>query len=79
MPDAAFPWRRLMEVGLGLLGWPPESFWAATPADLLAALEGYAEKIGARRDALPPITRAELEALRLRFPDGGQESGIRVQ
>lgn len=35
---------------MGILGWCPSEFWAATIWDLLAALDGYAIRIGARRD-----------------------------
>lgn len=64
------PWRRLKQIGMGVLGWPPSLFWQSTLADLMAALEGYLERIGARRaDAEPTLTRAEFEALKQRFPD----------
>jgi len=48
------------------LGWSPEVFWAATPADLLCALEALAPR------SAPdfPLRREELNALRRRFPDG---------
>jgi uncharacterized phage protein (TIGR02216 family) len=66
----AYPWRRVKEIGMGVLGWPPESFWLATPAELTAALDGYLMRIGARRaSAAPPLTRDEVAALRRRFPD----------
>jgi uncharacterized phage protein (TIGR02216 family) len=66
----AYPWRRVKEIGMGVLGWPPSSFWLATPADLTAALDGYLTSIGAKRvDAAPPLTRIEVAALRRRFPD----------
>lgn len=47
------------------LGWSPDTFWRATPADLLLALEGLSSP--ARRRA--PMGREELEVLRRRFPD----------
>lgn len=40
----------MMELGLGVLGWPPSEFWAATPHELLAALEGWNEKNGGNRN-----------------------------
>ena len=30
-----------MEIGMGILGWTPQQFWAATLPDLLAAYKGY--------------------------------------
>lgn len=39
--------RRWMQVGMGVLGWPPSEFWGATMFDLCAAVEGYLEKNGA--------------------------------
>ena len=32
-----FPWERLMQLGLGVLRWPPRDFWAATPREIAAA------------------------------------------
>lgn len=45
----------------GRMGWTPEQFWAATPADLRMALEG--------RFGMPevPLGRGELERLKERF------------
>lgn len=62
--DAYRDWRRLAGFAMTRLGWPPEVFWAATPADLLAAVEALH---GRRRAA--PLARAELDALWRRFPD----------
>lgn len=61
----AFPWPRLMAAGLGLLRLPPDVFWAMTPRELMAALEG------AGLTAAPggPLSRSELEGLMARFPD----------
>jgi uncharacterized phage protein (TIGR02216 family) len=55
-------WPRLMRLGLVHLGLAPEVFWNLTPAELML-LAGA----GAPRAAL---TRAGLDALRARFPDG---------
>ena len=46
-----------------LLGWLPDAFWRATPAELRAALEALA---GPRP---LPIERGEIDALMERFPD----------
>jgi uncharacterized phage protein (TIGR02216 family) len=48
-----------------LLGWRPDEFWRATPAELavvLTALNGG--------DAAMPVTRDELARLEEMFPDG---------
>ncbi len=56
-----------METALGLLGWPPETFWRATPGELVAAYEGFLSAHGLKARA--PLTREEFEALKRRFPD----------
>lgn len=33
-------WPGLMRLGLGVLGLPPDAFWAMTPAEFRHALEG---------------------------------------
>lgn len=45
-----------------LLGWRPNEFWAATPAELSAALGGVSGGANAPDKKL-------IEALRKRFPD----------
>lgn len=60
-------WRRLAGLAMTRLGWPPEVFWAATPADLAAALAALAP---AGPPAAAPMTVDELADLRARFPDG---------
>lgn len=55
---------RLAGLAGALLGWRPEEFWRATPAELatvLAALSG---------DGAAPLSRDELARLKERFPDG---------
>lgn len=57
---------RLAGLAGAMLGWRPEEFWRATPAELagvLAALAGDG--------AAAPVTRDELARLKERFPDGG--------
>lgn len=61
---ARFPWRELMAVGFGRLRLDSAAFWAMTPRELAAAIEGLT---GIR--AAPP-DRAMLDALMRRFPDG---------
>jgi len=66
---AAFPWATLTAFGLGVLRWPPDAFWSATPAELLAAAGAMAGPAG-----LAP-GRGDLAALMARFPDHGVERG----
>jgi uncharacterized phage protein (TIGR02216 family) len=51
-------------VATGLLGWTPDQFWRATPAELWLALEG---RFG---DGPAPFGSAELAKLRERLSDG---------
>ena len=44
-----------------VLGWRPEEFWRATPAELAAALHD---------EMVEPVAGDELERLREQFPDG---------
>nr|WP_166945776.1 phage tail assembly chaperone [Sphingopyxis panaciterrae] len=46
-------------------GWRPEEFWAATPADVAAALAGWRED-----DAAAGVDRAALAAMMEACPDG---------
>lgn len=62
----AMDWAGLMRVGLGPLGLAPREFWAMTPREFAAAAEG---RLGLAARAAP-MTRADLEALRARYPDG---------
>ena len=58
-------WQRMMRLGLGRLGLAPETFWAMTPGEFRAALEGAG--------LLAPgagMTRARLETLMRAHPDG---------
>jgi hypothetical protein len=51
----------LSGVAARLLGWRPDEFWSATPAELAAALHD---------EMVEPIAGEELERLREQFPDG---------
>ena len=53
-----------MAMGLGALKLPPAAFWAMTPREFDAALEGH---FGRRRGGAPG--RDELAALMAAFPD----------
>ena len=56
---------RLAGLAGALLGWRPDEFWRATPAELAAVLDALAGDGSAA-----PLSRAELEQLEERFPDG---------
>jgi uncharacterized phage protein (TIGR02216 family) len=58
--NQGFPWRRMMELGLGVMGLSPRDFWAATPREIAAAFPAR------QRNALG---RAELDDLMKQFPD----------
>lgn len=47
-----------------MLGWNPEEFWRATPAELAAVLGAAGESSGGA------VTRYTVETLQERFPDG---------
>lgn len=56
---------RLAGLAGALLGWRPDEFWRATPAELAAVLVALSGGPGAA-----PITTEELARLKERFPDG---------
>lgn len=47
-----------------LLGWRPDEFWAATPAELAAVLSALAG------DEAGPASAADLARLKEMYPDG---------
>ena len=53
---------RLSGIAAMLLGWRPDEFWAATPAELAVALEQ--PSVGAE-----PPDLGTIEELKRRFPD----------
>jgi uncharacterized phage protein (TIGR02216 family) len=53
-----------MAFGLGLLGWPPAVFWAASPREIAAALRAH----GPAGTAQAP-GRSVIEALMAAHPD----------
>ncbi len=61
--EGAFPWRRAMAFGFGRLRLRPSDFWAMTPRELAAAVEGVFGVLPA------PLDRAALDALIARYPD----------
>lgn len=50
-------------IATGLLGWMPDEFWRATPAELQLALNG-------RFGVSQSLSREELDRLRERLGDG---------
>jgi uncharacterized phage protein (TIGR02216 family) len=52
-----------MRLGFGVLRLSPDAFWSMTPRELAAAADPLGEGVAA------PMGRAELEALRARYPD----------
>lgn len=64
-----FPWRAAMAFGFGTLRLSVRDFWAMTPRELAAAIEG----VSGRRTA--PMDRATFEALAARFPDTRPAAG----
>lgn len=61
--DAA---RRLAGVAGWLLHWPPDAFWAATPAELATIFTALTDGDGMS----PPPDAATLNRLKEMFPDG---------
>jgi hypothetical protein len=55
---------RLAGIAGALLGWRPDEFWEATPAELAAVLRAIAGE-----DATP-ASAADLARLKEMFPDG---------
>jgi uncharacterized phage protein (TIGR02216 family) len=63
MSRPAFPWERVIGLGLGPLRLSPDAFWRMTPREFSFALRALA---GA---ASEPLDRPSFDALRARFPD----------
>ncbi|HYG48109.1 MAG TPA: phage tail assembly chaperone [Allosphingosinicella sp.] len=58
---------RLAGLAGALLGWRPDEFWRSTPAEMGAVLEAL---IGPEPE---PASRADLDRLMERFPDGRRD------
>ncbi|WP_404290811.1 phage tail assembly chaperone [Microvirga sp. RSM25] len=56
---------------MSILRWSPETFWRATPRELMAAWEGLH---GGRR--LEPALNGDLRRLMGAFPDEGSSHAI---
>ena len=65
-----------MVVAMGMLEWPPETFWAATPHDMWAAVDGRKEanRVDDGKPAAP--TDSEIAALMARFPDDNPDPAL---
>lgn len=59
-----FPWREVLAFALGRLRWPPETVWAATPLEILAASEAFRPS-----PAMEAPPRSVLAALMQAHPD----------
>ena len=59
----AFPWRQAMAFGFGRLRLSSCDFWAMTPRELAAAVEGVLGPIAT------PLDRTALDTLIARYPD----------
>jgi uncharacterized phage protein (TIGR02216 family) len=66
-----FPWDEAMALALGVLRWPPDALWRATPRELAAALSGPAG------GPVRPATAGDLERLMQAFPDVSPTSSLR--
>ncbi len=58
-----------MAIGFGVLHLPSKAFWAMTPREIVAAVDGIS---GGRGHALP-LRRDDLTALMHRYPDAQPE------
>lgn len=63
------PWQDLLRFSLGTLRIAPEVFWRMTPAELAAAMQGFAENTIGAKHALPVLNRDELTRLMHAHPD----------
>lgn len=61
--NSTFPWRELLAFGFGRLKLSSRDFWAMTPREIAAAMEG----VGGIRP--PPPGRARLDEMMQRYPD----------
>ena len=57
-----------MQIGMGVLGWPPSEFWQATPYELYAAIEGWQEANGGGGEDKYP-DRESIEDLVVEYGD----------
>ena len=58
--------RRLAGLAGALLGWRPDEFWRATPAELAEVIEALSESASPAGSMSPEV----LDRLKRMFPDG---------
>lgn len=63
-----YPFGKISEVALGLLGWTPQTLWASTPHDFSRAWRVY-RRLNNLEQVAEPMLRDELEHMMERFPD----------
>ena len=63
-----------MEIGLGVLRFPPDFFWNMTVAELTAALDGWTESHGGKKSADKSEMYDELLQLAAKIPASTTES-----
>jgi uncharacterized phage protein (TIGR02216 family) len=64
----AFPWDEAIGFGLGVMRLSPDAFWKMTPRELAHAIRAV------RGPVLAPPSRAALDALMEKYPDGRRQS-----
>ena len=69
-------WPEAMALGFGVLRLPPEQFWAMTPRELFAAIQGLAG-VPFTGGAAAGIDRKTLNDLMQNFPDKDKRQGDR--
>lgn len=57
---------RLAGLAGAVLGWRPDDFWAATPAELTAVFSAFSDEDG----CAVPAVQSDLTRLMEQFPDG---------
>ena len=53
---------------MGVLGWPPETFWRATLRELVAAIDGFNRRQGGKSSRQVAAEQDELRALMASVP-----------
>ncbi|KQM64493.1 hypothetical protein ASE75_10715 [Sphingomonas sp. Leaf17] len=61
---------RLAGFAGAVLGWSPDGFWAATPAELAVVVTAMTESRGVGDGMTAPPDAAAIMKLREAFPDG---------
>ncbi|MBC2886484.1 phage tail assembly chaperone [Ochrobactrum sp. CM-21-5] len=57
-----FPWQAWLQAAFGILRWTPKTFWNSSLTEFLAALDGFTEARGGKKNAEPP-TDAQMDDL----------------